>query len=416
MKEKTLRDRHTGATTLMLRTKRGELLNYTQAEWLLGQSSHSLLPFKYEPKGKGAIFYYDTTGLPSLADYLRMSISGVQYASLLRSLAQLGDLSAREQLPLESIRFELDHVFVEDDSLRFVCVPLQPLPAQQTSILGLLALLSESKRVKFTLLGDAALLEAVSDFSRRTALFSAFDFDEFLTATLPSQAAQSSRSQDPLQPEGSLSPAAVFDPFGPPAKATSAQQAVPAEPVLEQTDSSTVRTNRTNDAASSSAPPQDHAQNEAKATPAQEAGPAAEGGLPAGGGGQEGSPAKGGTRMLSGALPSGGLSAEREPDGQAATPPFSLVQVSTGQRLCQATQAVTLGRSEACEAQVVGNTNVSRMHAVVRRLPAGGFSVVDLGSANGTTVRGQILSKGQSAQLAAGESFLVADELIRIDE
>ena len=46
-----------------------------------------------------------------------------------------------------------------------------------------------------------------------------------------------------------------------------------------------------------------------------------------------------------------------------------------------------IGRSSECDI-VVGDPNVSRRHAEVRRIGRG-FSLVDLGSTNGTEVNGQ---------------------------
>ena len=50
-------------------------------------------------------------------------------------------------------------------------------------------------------------------------------------------------------------------------------------------------------------------------------------------------------------------------------------------------QATVIGRSSECDI-VVGDPNVSRRHAEVRRVGRG-FSLVDLGSTNGTEVNGQ---------------------------
>jgi pSer/pThr/pTyr-binding forkhead associated (FHA) protein len=52
-------------------------------------------------------------------------------------------------------------------------------------------------------------------------------------------------------------------------------------------------------------------------------------------------------------------------------------------------QRVTvIGRSSECDIALSGDPNVSRRHAEVRRI-GDGYSLVDLGSTNGTEVNGQ---------------------------
>src|SRR4051794_15279861 len=55
--------------------------------------------------------------------------------------------------------------------------------------------------------------------------------------------------------------------------------------------------------------------------------------------------------------------------------------------LGDATQVV-IGRDEACEISFPDDSQVSRRHAVIERLPVG-WSIRDLSSRNGTTVRGE---------------------------
>lgn len=64
----------------------------------------------------------------------------------------------------------------------------------------------------------------------------------------------------------------------------------------------------------------------------------------------------------------------------------------------------TLGRNEACDYQIQ-SSRVSREHAEISRT-AGGFSVRDCGSTNGTFVNGQ---KIQETRLCAGDLLAIAD-------
>lgn len=95
--------------------------------------------------------------------------------------------------------------------------------------------------------------------------------------------------------------------------------------------------------------------------------------------------------------------------------PFVVVRDRDGSRLCMAAGEVVVGRSSRCAARITGNTNISRMHAVVRDSGDGTFSVSDLGSANGTTVRGRVLGRDETLTVVRGERFDVADETLHIE-
>jgi pSer/pThr/pTyr-binding forkhead associated (FHA) protein len=73
--------------------------------------------------------------------------------------------------------------------------------------------------------------------------------------------------------------------------------------------------------------------------------------------------------------------AEPEPRQETATLEWADGTVTIGSRV------VTIGRSSDCDVRV-DDANVSRRHAEVRRI-GDGYSLVDLGSTNGTEVNGQ---------------------------
>lgn len=58
------------------------------------------------------------------------------------------------------------------------------------------------------------------------------------------------------------------------------------------------------------------------------------------------------------------------------------------------------------------DANVSRIHAVIERSPSGDFSVIDLGSATGTYVNGEKVTK---SEIASGDELRFGDTLIRIE-
>ena len=78
---------------------------------------------------------------------------------------------------------------------------------------------------------------------------------------------------------------------------------------------------------------------------------------------------------------------EPEPEPAPAAPDV-VVLMWDGREFDLEGQTITvIGRSSECDI-VVGDPNVSRRHAEVRRIGRG-FSLVDLGSTNGTEVNGQ---------------------------
>ena len=74
------------------------------------------------------------------------------------------------------------------------------------------------------------------------------------------------------------------------------------------------------------------------------------------------------------------------------------------------TGEVTIGRSSTCDL-VVSHASVSRHHATLRTSP---LAIVDVGSRNGTKVRGQRLSRGVLAPLGIGEAIQVGEAAILI--
>ncbi len=76
-----------------------------------------------------------------------------------------------------------------------------------------------------------------------------------------------------------------------------------------------------------------------------------------------------------------------------------------------ATGSVTLGRARECDIQII-DPSVSRSHA---RIYLGGKVMIeDLGSANGTRVRGELLQGGQQQELPAGESIELGGAIVML--
>ena len=107
-------------------------------------------------------------------------------------------------------------------------------------------------------------------------------------------------------------------------------------------------------------------------------------------------------------LGSFGLSA-RFKEGPGGSTGGSLV-LADGRRIALADAAITIGRATAAEGRL-GDTRVSRRHAEVR--PTGdGWTIVDLGSTNGTRVNGVPVT---DRRLQDGDTITVGDASLRFE-
>ncbi len=95
----------------------------------------------------------------------------------------------------------------------------------------------------------------------------------------------------------------------------------------------------------------------------------------------------------------------------APEPPRETASLTVGGRVVPlASDRIVLGRSRECDVRV-DDGNVSRRHAELKRDPDTGWSVVDLGSTNGTEVNGRRIAKrtplGDGDRIAIGGTELV---------
>jgi pSer/pThr/pTyr-binding forkhead associated (FHA) protein len=76
--------------------------------------------------------------------------------------------------------------------------------------------------------------------------------------------------------------------------------------------------------------------------------------------------------------------------------------------------SIRVGREQSCQVALTDAT-VSRLHARLDRL-GGGWSILDLDSANGTSVNGRPLPSQTGRRIGAGDEILVGDVLLRLEE
>jgi pSer/pThr/pTyr-binding forkhead associated (FHA) protein len=73
---------------------------------------------------------------------------------------------------------------------------------------------------------------------------------------------------------------------------------------------------------------------------------------------------------------------------------------------------MVVGRSRQCEIMLKDDSQVSRRHAELRKLPDGQFAVRDLGSKNGTFVNGAPIS---TWVLKPGDTITIGETKIQFD-
>lgn len=386
MKSKTLADRKSGSRTLQLRCGKGDVVDYARAEWLRGLSQSVLLPFRWERKGKGGTFYYDITECESLWAYLQRGLSGEQYRSLLHSFGRLADFCAKDDAKMEDVLFDAEHVYVAEGRLRFAYVPCESLAAPAVSPLALLSILSDTRYVRFSLSQDAQLAQQLADFTQRSNVFSAFEYSGFLASLLGGNDAEMTSSNgngatDFANEAAFSGTSVVFDPF---AQSTT-------QPSMSDIVSG-VATESTHDAPAKQPPaiPFDSGTQTLATTPTI----------------ANAAPSDAPAQPLS--KPMASVCAP------AAPASYVLIRECDGSQIGAFTASATIGRSSQCTLRIAGNTNVSRTHATITVLDGNRLALVDLGSSNGTTVRGRLLHKGETAEITRGERFEVADERLHV--
>ena len=421
MKSRVTRDRKSGSRTLVVRPTGREELAYDTAEWLRLQAGEDFVDFRYTRDGSTAL-YYDVTDLVDLPSYLKAQVSLDQYRRILVGLHAVLAVCTREGIPTSMLRLAPDEVLLTaEGEPRFTLVPLTGVPEHAgSSPLALLHHLA-SRRVKFVVPEDERHAVALGDFASRNKVLTISAFREFLASDLGISLRGDSGSLGGSLDQGvpargprvagadaprafPVAPAA-FDPVAMTRHAPSASQVVAGQTVA----------GRVCDAVGGVSPTacgrrRATGETRAEREPACGAGVAASAPAPV-----PAAPA-GGTTLLGGpsSLRGGSVTG---PDSVGALVAASLVRESDGElyALPMREGAISVGRSTTNDVRIDGDSNVSRRHLEVSRV-RGAYELVDVGSSNGTVVRGRRLAPGVGACVAAGEPFLIAGERFRIVE
>jgi DNA-binding NtrC family response regulator len=86
------------------------------------------------------------------------------------------------------------------------------------------------------------------------------------------------------------------------------------------------------------------------------------------------------------------------------------VNGSVTTRLLPSSGEVTIGRASSCDL-VINHASVSRQHAILRTSP---LEIIDVGSRNGTSVRGRRLERGIPTAITVGEAIQIGEASILI--
>lgn len=88
----------------------------------------------------------------------------------------------------------------------------------------------------------------------------------------------------------------------------------------------------------------------------------------------------------------------------------SLTRQVTGEKIELGKPSFVLGKNpEKSDYAVAGNTNISRVHAVITTLN-GRYYVMDQNSTNGTFINGRIIKAGQETEILPGDCLMLANE------
>ena len=88
----------------------------------------------------------------------------------------------------------------------------------------------------------------------------------------------------------------------------------------------------------------------------------------------------------------------------------SLTRQVTGEKIELGKPSFVLGKNpEKSDYAVAGNTNISRIHAVITTRN-GRYYVMDQNSTNGTFINGRIIKAGQETEILPGDCLMLANE------
>ena len=412
MKCRVRRDRASGARTLAVKPTRGEIPDLALAQVLLsGRYADYLLPFTYEGDLRDARFYYDLTGATSLGRVLRHGMTADRYAGVLQAIGDVARVCAEERAVLQTVLWHQDYLyFAGDDTVpRMMQVPIVNGPCFDASPLSLLFRLSKVDTGAF---GHPEWSRSVEAFTRTSKEFSADAYHAMLASILPAGrprtlpggdgASAASSGFEARSQNDAGTGSSGMDPTGDHAGESHGEEdEYYSETILKLPE----------EGAAAGAPSGDRALE-----------PDGHPGIRLSDEGNDGdtvldmSPHP--DQDIRRAGEASGLSGDEGPasPNMSRRPRFRVTRIRDGYQVDCNQDTATIGRSARADIHMGGNTNVSRIHAQISRLPGGGFEITDRHSSNGTRVSGRLLAPGETAPVGPSGAFSLADSDFVIEE
>lgn len=421
MKSKVRHDHASGSCTLMVNPTRGEIPDLALAQVLLsGRYADYLLPFTYEGDQQEARFYYDLTGATSLGRVLQHDMTADRFAGVLQVIGDVVRVCAEERAVLQTVLWHQDYLyFAGDDTVpRMIQVPIINGPYFDAGPLSLLFALSKVDTGAF---GHPEWSRSVEAFVQTSKEFSADAYLAMLSSILPAGGPRTLPGGD-----------------GASASSTGSETRI-----QEGAGTGSSGTDPTEDYASESRGGDDERYSE---TVLKLPGEDVVAGVPSGGqapepGRKAGEPRNGRSRGFRlpkhGRNPGTALDVPPPPvqdtrsevevpgasDDEGPTsliesrrPRFRVTRIRDGRQVDCSQDTATIGRSAQADIHMGGNTNVSRVHALISCLPGGGFEIKDQHSSNGTRVSGRQLEPGEAALVGPSGVFSLADSDFMVED
>lgn len=360
MRAKIESDRSTGGEWLQVKLSSGERVDPARLSWLRSRTHRYLLEVEQPAVPLPRGLRYGVTGLESLRSFLRhYEITPLQYENILVSMGEVLGMLEREGQPASCLRFDEHLTFSDiDGNLWFLFLPLETPAAKGADGSASVALrhLARARRITFSSSDDFSRSRRLRE-ALRTSDYALDAYESFLVEEYGIRLDFSDASE------------AVAGPLGGTARRVQPRD-VPLTLPRSEWDSSVTSVATVGDGPSAAA-------------------------------------------VSPGAADA---ARDRNEEGHRTTA-FRLVALdgSGGSFALGDCRDVLVGRGSACDVRIPNNLRISRTHARIEREDAG-FRITDLGSSNGTFVRGGELGDGESASVALGETFELADVPMAIEE
>lgn len=349
MKIKTKTDKF-GVTTITCKGKQKETFDsFAASGFSLG--NEWFLPFKYEVKKKTTQLVFSVNNLRPLNEFLRYALLREQFADFLMSISNFLTYSREHSVQNDYVVFDTKYVLIDTENmqLKFVYLPFKTPEDPPKSLYDFLTVVGGKLRLA-NASQDAHLLQRYRDFFVLRELFSVTDFKDMVDS-IYNETYHCAPAPELVAPK-------------------TADLNMDCYEVLSGKEDAFAQ----------------------RSVVVEEAVAAAEGAEVADAGAQA---AAAGNVAGAGAT--------------SSAPTATLTRKANGQVYeCNAFPCV-VGSSPNANISIKGGAAISRTHAQIDAV-AGGFTITDLGSTNGTYLKNKKLAVREPAAIQRGDTFRLANE------